>query len=606
MAQITINEISQNYSYRVSTSSFCTVALPITACWGPAFVEPATTGMSLDETLESTAWHHFAADQKGLESFIATYRGASSNYRTAKDYSYQMALTLLSYGYDILVCRLTPGAKAQGTFTGDNNETFTLTAKYPGTFGNSLLATLAKVPNKNYWNLITYVIDAAGVKTASENLIFTFDIDSSTDTVLHIDEVDSAYFDFACVDVTDNTTFTSSALQLTGGSDKATDGTVTTMMQDAVALATTRYGKYYATPAQCTYVSTLAALSSVIADTSKAAKLKYNEWLYTSAMYVYDLLKDKLAYNPARIISPGWDDQNITELNGTAVTRLGQISPLHIKLMDTAALSRCGTALVDIPKSLPRSAVWNDSTSDSQVGYAQLLARYASQESSAGALYQTHSALFAPWGQYTFTGTTRQCTASPSFLALMIQRAMILNQAEQYEWILPRSRRQGLAIGKMDYVITKKVLDTWQSTTGVGVNIITDIPDMGTSIWGNSTLFEVPPATYQALANLSTRYLVNAIENVVYRVGVSITFQYNNDEAYSTFYAGVTPLLDTMKNCGAIEGYRVEMSADIDGTDSVNANTIVGKILLQVNGVVNDIKVDLVCLPPSVDLTSYT
>ena len=47
------------------------------------------------------------------------------------------------------------------------------------------------------------------------------------------------------------------------------------------------------------------------------------------------------------------------------------------------------------------------------------------------------------------------------------------------------------------------------------------------------------------------------------------------------------------------------MSADISGTDQVNANTVIGKVYITVNGVVNDIVVDLVALPPNVDLDQY-
>ena len=195
-------------------------------------------------------------------------------------------------------------------------------------------------------------------------------------------------------------------------------------------------------------------------------------------------------------------------------------------------------------------------------------------------------------------------TASPSFQALMIQRAQILNQALQYEWALPTNRKHTLNLGKLAYNVPKRELDTWQSLEGVSVNVITDVPDLGTNVWGNSTLYEVPPAVYQALANLSTRLLVNAVEDVAYRCGISITFQYNNDQAYNKFYAGVTPILDTMKSVGAIDDYYVTMSADINGLDQVNANTIIGKIYLVINGVVNDIYIDLIALPPSVDLST--
>lgn len=628
MAQITINEISQNYTYNIGTSSFCTVALPITASWGPGYIDPSSAGVEKDEVLENTVWQHFSATQEGLESFVSTYRGPAANYRIAKDYSYQMAMSLLAAGYDVLVCRLCPGTHATATLKeATSGGTLTLKAKYLGTFGNSLMATLNKVPNRNYWNLITYVVDSSGVKTAVENIVFVFELENSTDSVLHIDELESNFFTFKVTgnihdddadfgDLSEGiflgTAPKGASYESTLGTDRAADlDTAQAMITAARDLALSRYKLVYPDEAaQCEYVNAFRHISgsSASIDKGTAATLLYKEWLYTNVLDVYDLLKDKLAYNPNRVISPGWDDQNITEIDGTEVKRLSMISPLHVKLMDIGYYSRCATALLDIPKCLPRSVVYNESTEDTKEGYAQMLARYVPSNTAMdvnGALYHTHSALFAPWGQYTYVGTSKQNTASPSFLTLLIQRAMLLNQSLQYEWAMPTSRKHNLAIGKLDYTVPKKLLDIWQTLEGVGVNVITNIPDLGISLWGNSTLYEVPPATYQALANLSTRYLVNAVENVAYKAGISITFQYNNDEAYSRFYAAVTPILDTMKNVGAIDGYYVKMAADINGLDQVNANTVIGKVYLVINGVINDIIVDLIALPPGTDLTQF-
>ena len=196
-------------------------------------------------------------------------------------------------------------------------------------------------------------------------------------------------------------------------------------------------------------------------------------------------------------------------------------------------------------------------------------------------------------------------TASPSFLALMIQRAQILNQASQYEWLLPDNRKHNLNIGKMDYEVPDKLRKQWQKLEGASLNIITYIPDYNINLWGNSTCFEVPPATYQALANLSTRFLMNAVENQVYKIGISITWQYNNESAYAKFYAGCKPILDTMRQLGAIEDYKINMSADVNGLDQVNANTVLGKIWLVVNGVINDIVVDLIALPQGTSLAGF-
>lgn len=610
MANITINEVSQNYSYNIGTSSFCTVALPITASWGPALLDPVSTGKDINTLLESVTWRKFPASQEGVEAFISTYRGPAANYRIAKDYSYQMALTLLANGYDVLVCRLCPGTHASAAIKDKDVETNVITfrAKYAGTFGNNLQVKLQKVTNKPYWNAIIYVVDVTGVKTAVENLVFTFDIETSTDSILHISEIESKFIDFVVSGtITDATEFAEDISEIslgaaegTAGSDRAAEGEAADMIDEAVTLATSRYTKTSSSVDD--YKAALESIRDTV-DKSRASAIRYMEWLYTYSLDVYDLLKDKISYAPARIISPGWDDQNLEEIGGTAVAQLGTVSPLHVKLMDVAYHSRCAVSYIDIPKCLPRSAVHNDSSENP--GYAQRLARFSPADNVDGSLYNSHSTLFAPWGQYMYTGTSKLAAASPSFLALIIERAMIKGQSIQYEWIMPSSRKHNLSIGKLAYTIPKSILDSWQNSEGTRINILTEMPDTGIIIWGNATLFEVPPATYQALANLSTRKLVNAIENVVYKVGLGITFNYNNEEAYSKFYVGVSPILDSMKNAGAIVDYKIKMSADINGVDSVNANTVIGKIYLSVNGVIEDINVDLIALPSSVDLSTF-
>lgn len=620
MAKIVINEISNTFAYNVGNSSFATVALPITAAWGPGYVEPTTLGddATRDDVLDSTVWQRFPATQQGMEAFVATYRGPAANFRIADDYSYQMAMTLMTAGYDVLVCRLCPGSKSEGSFTvkGAEDKKLGVKAKYPGTFGNNIRVSLSKVPNRNYYNLVTYAVEASGTRKALENLIFVFDIADATDTILHIDEVESNFVELIPVGMLDdNVEFNQAAVDLTGGSDRqlvSETATAADLLPTARAFAVERFkAAGVSEPDKVEYVK---AYDDIIADaanvdTTRAKVLLYLEWLYTNVPYVYDLLKDKLSYSPQRIISPGWDDQNISMLTREPyMGRLSVLSPIHMKLLDVGYYSRCATALVDIPKCLKRGEVYNETSQDDKLGYAQLLARYqptnASNDVNMG-LYQTHAALFAPWGQYTYVGMGKKCPAPPSFLALLIQRAMILNQSAQFEWALPTTRKHNVDIGKLDYTINKKQLDSWQKLDGVGVNIITNIPDLGTTLWGNSTLFEVPPASYQALANLSTRYLVNAVEDLVYRCGIQITFQYNNNQAYSAFYAGVTPLLDTMKNVGAIDDYLVKMASDVDGLDQVNANSVLGQIYLVINGVINDITVDLVCCPPGTDLSQF-
>ena len=101
MANIVINEISDNYTYNIGNNAFATVALPITASWGPAFLDPTSVGLTEDNAgftaeLDNVKWTQFPATRQGLDAFVSAYRGPSSLYKAHKDYSYQTAITLLT------------------------------------------------------------------------------------------------------------------------------------------------------------------------------------------------------------------------------------------------------------------------------------------------------------------------------------------------------------------------------------------------------------------------------------------------------------------------------------------------------------------------------
>ena len=659
---IKVNVISENNAFNVENANYCTVALPITSCWGPAFLLPTAFKLpelpknptkeeteaytkAVDEAsetvanaFENTAWSTFQAGPEGLESFIATYRGPSSNYRSTKDYSYFMALTLLNAGYAVQTCRLCPGTYASTSITEDSSSSgnvigdagsLIVTAKYPGTFGNNLKVSLRqkKAGSMTYWNLIGYATDANGNTTAVENLVFVFNPENSTDNIVAINELQSKFFTFAVDGEIDekHTGTTAKIYSLEGGSDvEATTelDTPYSILQQAIALAKMRgYDEgsdYY------------AALNSLInrdPDTgevldpptnislSTAESLRFNEWVYTYAVGnkvlgsngingVYDLLKDKINYNPNRVISP-WDDQDILAINPDYDVSAGMsISMMHKELMEVAADSRCATAYIDVPRSLPRSKVWNEGDENGNgLGYAQKLSH--DEPTISDSLYASNSALFAPWGQYVYSGTTRQAPATPSFMALLIDRAMIKNQAAQYEWALPNTRNNNVRLGQLAYKVPKALLDNWQASDGTRVNTITSVPSLGTTIWGNATLFDVPVATYNALQNLSTRKLINAVKDTVFKIGIGLEFQYNGQEAYAKFFAGITPLLDTMRNVGEILDYKVKMAADINNIDSINANSVVGTVYLVIAGVIENITVDLIALPQGTDLNQY-
>ena len=502
-----------------------------------------------------------------------------------------MALSLLNSGYAVQTCRLCPGTNASTTIPADSPSSgstdsandagsLIITAKYPGTFGNNLKVSLKKKGTgaSAYWNLIAYAVDSNGNSRAVENLVFVFNVENSTDTIVSIDELQSKFFNFKTVGEIDEDQMEVEHQALQGGADvaDASSESAEQIMDSAIALASKRYNE------GADYLKALQnAKANIGTNKSAAEAIRFNEWIYTYTIGipgstdngingVYDLLKDKINYNPNRIICP-WDDQDILAIDPDYPVVDMEKSPMHLELMEVANASRCATAYIDVPRSLPRSRVWDDD--ENHYGYAQKLSHVP--ETDNDALYASNATLFAPWGQYVYSGTSRQAPATPSFMTLLIERAMIKNQATQYEWALPTTRNNNVKLGQLAYTVPKTLLDHWQASDGTRVNSITTVPSLGTTVWGNATLFDVPVATYNALQNLSTRKLINAVKDTVFKIGIGMEFQYNGQEAYAKFYAGVTPLLDTMRNVGAIENYKVQMSADINNIDSINANSVV-------------------------------
>lgn len=675
MAQITVNEISQNYSYRNTDANFATVALPITSCWGPGFFNPASyyTGLEDDgdgisQMLEDTEWKHFPATQAGLQSFIATYRGPATGYRLVHDYSYQQALTLICAGYDVLVCRICPGTLATGKLTQEGGGTINFRAKYPGTFGNNIQISIKKASyfdktatskadfKKYYWTLVTYVIDSSGVKTSVESKNMVFNQEDATDTVLYYKEVSSDFYEITSVDgtVTESAdaktpTAKDEAYQKSvtyvrlGSGESDTKGTdfndeIEDSAMDFTSIAKIRYDwatnyvlSYEGDTDEYKYPEGIAKLVEN-KDINEKRRLYAREWILshligTSARNsdgdqvggVFDLLTDKLSYNPQVIYAGGFDDEDFTEYEedksklteyigaSTEDTCTFPVSPIHLKLMDVAYNSRCAVSYLDIPRCVARKYVHiEDENNAAREGYAQKLARITPNNEDLevdGGLFPTHSALFAPWSTFKYTGTSAYHRCPPSFDELLIHRSQLKNQANQQFWLLPTDRSHNIKVLDLDYKVPKKLLDKWQKTDGVSLNVICDIPGIGVTNWGNSTLYEVPVETYQALANLSTRWLVNAIKDVIFRVGLQVTFQYNNQQAYDKMYAGTVPILDQMVNAGAIEDYFVKYNADLNQVDHVNANSVVGKVVISVYGVINNIDVDLIAIPAGIGLS---
>lgn len=149
-ASIVVREFNRQTFFNTNADNFSQVATVITSTWGPCI-----TSLSLD-TEDSKSWVLITAGDGAVENFQKTY-GDPDTSIPGFEKSYSIALALLASGYDILVCRLSPGLREQFiqyTTNGDvevpvevpvGNPKSVAIAKYIGSYGNRISYSISKV-----------------------------------------------------------------------------------------------------------------------------------------------------------------------------------------------------------------------------------------------------------------------------------------------------------------------------------------------------------------------------------------------------------------------------------------------------------------------------
>jgi hypothetical protein len=224
-----------------------------------------------------------------------------------------------------------------------------------------------------------------------------------------------------------------------------------------------------------------------------------------------------------------------------------------------------------------------------------------------GPTYSTFGEVVGPWCKTTlaFSGSNSWIAPEIAHLLLIISAKGIGGQNKW--WMVPAGMIGTGIVHTPEYKIKRHYLDLIQDhDEGVCLNPLMEVPGKGFTCFGNSTLWDKPLGSYNALQNLSTRFLTNRVKQRIWDTALQILFRYNNEDAYSHFYAGLSPLLDEMRAVGALTGneynpwgYRIIMNPDIVNLDRINANTVIGKVELAVTGVIDTVDVDLFLLPPT-------
>lgn len=506
-----------------------------------------------------------------------------------------------------------------------NTTQLRISAKYPGTFGNNLKVRIKCSLNADGFKIGTVeVYDNNGYQTNPNEIVPTdqllelvsvaFDVEAATDNRPLITEATFSNLDTPVYIVVSGSTTTDvtpsnyptgvQVVSLLYGTDYAThlpngSDITTSAIEDLVSDRFDRDSSYYQ------YISATATAYTAANDTEALVRLYNQQILYKRFHDCVGELTDPIVYDWDALVQGIADDQFIPKSYIEQASEPEyEVSTLVTKMIEVAANSKCGAALIGTPFGMPRGIQVGTGVNTVKSGAL----KYKDSVSHAvGPVYSTFGEVVGPWCK-----TTLALAGANSWIAPEIAHLLLIINAkgvggQNKWWMIPAGMTGSGIVHTPEYKIKKKYLDLIQDhDEGVCLNPLMEVPGKGFTCFGNSTLWDKPLGTYNALQNLSTRFLTNRVKQRIWDTALQILFRYNNEDAYSHFYAGLSPLLDEMRAVGALVGnsynpwgYRIIMNPDIVNLDRINANTVIGKVELAVAGVIDTVDVDLFLLPPT-------
>lgn len=532
------------------------------------------------------------------------------------------------------VCTLgktaTAGTISQSGTAGSGDATmgiFDLKAKYPGSYGNQIKVRIKVGSNAAGKRIGTVeVFDRNGYTSNPTDVIRTdqllemqsvaFDINAATDAQPYI--TDAVFSNLGTINIQNENLLEEGIYtqSLLNGTDYATKGNgieptpaidvqIMNMVTKRFASENSSFPLYIRDQVGN---STTTPEVPAKASPEKVVQIWNQQAVFDNASRMITELTDPLAYDWDALFMGIADDQYIPlswlEQNPSFTVEY-EPTTTHITMLEVAANSKCGVAFIGTPFGMKRG-IYNEI--NGRVTQMTGAIKFMNDLSSAaGPTLSTYGELVGPWCKATLpvNGANSWVTPELAHLLLIINAQGVGGQNKW--WMVPAGMLGSGVVHTPEYRIKKAYLDIIQNhDEGVCMNPLMQVPGKGFTCFGNSTLWDKPLGTYNALQNLSTRLLTNRVKQRIWDTALQILFRYNNENAYSHFYAGVSPLLDEMRAVGALTGtdenpwgYRIIMNPDIINLDRINANTVIGKVELAVTGVIDTVDVDLFLLPPT-------
>lgn len=185
-----------------------------------------------------------------------------------------------------------------------------------------------------------------------------------------------------------------------------------------------------------------------------------------------------------------------------------------------------------------------------------------------------YAATYWPWIQIEDPNSGRYTYQAPTMMAV---QTYALTDNVAAPWFAPAGLNRGLAgpqVVRADIRLNNNQRDTLYQGR---VNPIATFVQQGVVVWGQKTL----QVRQSALDRINIRRLLLQVRRLVSAASLTLLFEQNDQTLRDQFLAKVEPLLLQIQNQRGLTAFKVVMDDSNNTPDTIDRNTLVGKIQLQ-------------------------
>lgn len=201
-----------------------------------------------------------------------------------------------------------------------------------------------------------------------------------------------------------------------------------------------------------------------------------------------------------------------------------------------------------------------------------------------------YATTYWPWVQLEDPTSGKYTYQAPTF---MVVRSMAYTDNVAAPWIAPAGELRGLApasVVRADVKLKKTDRDTLYQGR---VNPIATSIQVGVKIDGQKTL----QVRQSALDRINVRRLLLQVRRLVAAASQTLVFEQNDQTLRDQFLARVEPILLQIQNQRGLTAFKVVMDDSNNTNETIDRNTLVGKIQLKPTRVAEFISLDFQVLP---------